>query len=230
MFKPRLFILIASVLLFLTPGPSTAQTPVTYERLDISTLPGIQEAVGRGYGPDFRSEIATPNAIRAVGLSHATVYRFDSAENAALAFDALAQEESAWIESAPLADTDSGSIDELRNVGDQALITRLDRVADGTDALSIENVVVQRGIYVFRIQSQQNVELAPEDDAYPTITLPTVDIATSMATNGEESFDEVMFQEDGTSTGGLWNFFPSAGDEVLADQVPGTDVILLPAS
>ena len=81
---------------------------------------------------------------------------------------------------------------------------------------------------MFFVSAAANVVLVVQGNAAVDASLPTVQIATAIAVNGEASPKEEKFVADGTSTGGQWGFMPASDDPLLMALVPVLDVILFP--
>ena len=54
------------------------------------------------------------------------------------------------------------------------------------------------------------------------------DLADYLVNEGEESDDDPEFEVSGSSTGGLWGFFPDDDEDFIGDLVPAGDEITFP--
>ena len=216
-----------------TQSPAASDIPAD------SQLAGIQQSVWRDYGPaGSTAGTGSPDIIDATPMASVAgqtvvhhigvhVRQFDTAEHAAMAFTPIGEGAAASLTDGPWDGTLEITIRELPGIGSQAVLSRLDYSSPATNSW-IEYVTVQRDAYVFLVSARGSVSPDAPGSAEVDTSLPTVDIATEMATNGAPSPDEPVFSEDGTSTGGLWGFMPAHDDPLLADLVPQMDTVLYP--
>ena len=103
----------------------------------------------------------------------------------------------------------------------------MDSTGGGSDVW-LEYAIVQRDQYVFLVTAQGRA--FSNDPASKDIdkTLPTEAIVTAIARDGQPSPNEPTFNEDGTSTGGLWGFMLPADDPLLAGLAPIHDTVISP--
>lgn len=231
MARHRIVVLLLTVVLAIPALSSGAQTPAPGGFPSEEELDGLQATVLRDYAPAgtfFGSAeydatpIATPAGASApVAISvHVQVRLFDTAENAAAAFellDAGAQASLATVFANGAVEITS---EALPDIGSRAPLVRMDATELPGDVW-LEYVTVQRDQYVFFVSAQGSLLMdMPGNDGIDR-SLPTVDIAAAI-TDGQASPDAPVFAEDGTSTGGLWGFMLPADDPLLA----GVEAIL----
>lgn len=218
----RLSALMGIMLLALTIGQSPAaagaagQDVSGTEAFDFGTLEGIQEAISRTYTVDFSAmmeSIGTPGPNGEMGelpeltgviSLQGTVARFDSGDNAAAAVDTMDAELKGSLE----GQDDAPELTEIEDLelGDKSKAYTASQEIEGQQT----NLVV--------IIAQQ------DEFAYLTIGA-VIDGDAQEVTKGltqalidnEAGDNAAAFSEDGTSTGGVWDKFPKADDELVAD-------------
>lgn len=237
MFQRRIVVLLLAVLLAIPGLFTNAQTPTANGIPSLDELTGIQASVFRSYGhtgtffgqATMSLDDATPASsvagrIMLASLS-VTVHEFDTAEHAASAFERLSAGADASLSNVfPGGEVTSK---DLPSVGSQATLIRMDYIGPGSEVW-YEYVFVQWDQYVIFVSADGSVFSMTPGIEDVDKSLPTVEIATAIATNGEPSPDETVFMEDGTSTGGLWGFMLPAHDPLLKGLVPVYDSIFYP--
>lgn len=209
---------------------------------DAHDLAGIETAIVRLYGPPDMftgSQSATPMVEEDLTTPRYSstsfmVYQFDSTDNAATAYDQLSQRLLGTLASITQGAGDEViTSEDLPGIGTQAMRSSLVITATSDDGWTIETtfeyITVQRDAYIFVVGPMSGrgpVEGALPDDTESSN--PMIDLATAMADHGAPASDEVVFAEDGTSTGGLWEFMPVPGDPLLMGLVPFQDSISFP--
>ncbi len=122
--------------------------------------------------------------------------------------------------------------EDLTGIGDQAMRSHLVITSTGqgwTRQTSFQYVTVQRGEFVFVVFAQGSVGPVESLPAASDQSDPMIDLAVQIVSDGQVSPDESVFAEDGTSTGGLWEFMPAQGDPLLMGLVPWMDQVMYPA-
>ncbi len=239
MTRHRIVALLLTVVLAIPVLSSNAQTPVADSIPSEEELEGLQATVWREYAPAgtfFGSEaydatpgaspIATPTDLSAPIAITVQVRQFDTAENAAAAFERLDAESEASLATVFSDGTVEITSEDLLDIGTQASRVRID-ATELPGNVWLEYVTVQRDQYVFFVSSQGSLLMGMPGSDGPDRSLPTVDIATAM-TDGDASADAPVFAEDGTSTGGLWSFMLPADDPLLAGVEAIFDSVLFP--
>lgn len=239
MIRRRVFVVVLVALLALPVMPGSAQTPSASAMPAEDELPGLQEAVWRSYAPEGTlqesgvmdvdqatpvTSVAGTSRLRSIDV---VVRAFDTPEHAASAFDLISAGSDSLAEGVVMGGTQEVTSEDLPDIGSRARLVRLDHSGQGS-TFWLEYVTVQRDRYVVSVSATGSVwDAVPGSDEVDT-TLPTVEIATWMAREGEPSPDEPVFMDDGTSTGGLWGFMPAADDPLLMGLVPFQDIVLFP--
>jgi hypothetical protein len=144
------------------------------------------------------------------------VAEFDTADHASASFDTVYEtsvDDLIKQFSLAMEDVESGDL------GDQA------RATTGTgeqDGLPVELciLVVQDGQFVYVVTALGVGENPGSIEKAREISETIVD---APAGSGEGEYDDT-----GNSTGGLWDKFPAAGDDVLGDLVPEQDYLVYP--
>lgn len=211
-------------------GPASAQDEA--DAFSLADLDGIQYGVGRYYYYDYSAmydAMSTPGAEMPelpplLGLS-AGVLKFDGDDNAGDSFDRL-YEELVNSSNASLAEDDGSGTpvtpitvteNDVDGVGDEAksIVATTDE-DDGSTTYSYA-VVAREGDTIFLLIANGSTD---PSEAVNNITKGMMD---RDAGDGEGTFNE-----DGSSTGGLWDLFPADDDEALGGLLNGGDEILFP--
>lgn len=202
------------------------------DEFDFNDLAGLQSGVGRYYYADYSAmydAMSTPGAEMPampalLGLS-AGVLKFDSDDNAATGLDQIFQEfvssaneglaedaADAATPTTPVAVTEG----EVDDIGDKAkTISAATEEEDGT--YYSYGIIVQDDEYVFMLIANGS------SDPSGAINDLAKDMIDRDAGDGDGTFNE-----DGSSTGGLWDFFPANDDAKLGGLLNGGDEILFP--
>lgn len=182
-------------------------------------IEGLISAYDRTYTVDFEKMVASPSAemdtsamMRMVSVQGMT---FDTGDNAEKYLDEMTAqiEEAMNDESVELGDVeisdDLGDLDK-----DGLLITT-----------SMEDYDSAIAVLVF-VDGDQLFQVTAMDSDLDTATTAVNDVAKSIV-DAETETDDVTFNEDGTSTGGVYDRMPVAGDDTVADLPMVTDMALL---
>ena len=196
--------------------------------LDFSSIEGLQQVVGRYYGPDM--EAAMNAMLTPVGegtqtpsfddlLSDATylttiVMKYDSDDTSEKGFNTFYDE--AKQQTDQDASTQTEEV-EIKDLGDEAKGMKgvIDQGGMKTNYFAI---LVRNGEYTFvisAVSSSAEVERLTTDVAKAVLD--------KKAGDGDGTFDE-----NGASTGGLWDLFPVNGDAALGALVVLGDEITFP--
>ncbi|CAN5584614.1 hypothetical protein BH09CHL1_BH09CHL1_24600 [soil metagenome] len=201
------------------------------EEFDLDQLEGIQRSVGRFYYSDFGMSEAmgtpasedTPTPL-VDGLSVA-IMEFDNDDNADTSFDRLydellisateSNEEDVDDLGTPIAALDVSEVD-VDGLGDDA---KAFTVAgdDAEGAFNSYALITRDGEYLYMVIAYGS------GDASEAIQQYTEDMMDRDAGDGDGTFNE-----DGSSTGGLWDIFPGADNALLVGLLSGGDQILFP--
>lgn len=208
--------LTALLALVLTMGCSSASAQDA-PPVDLSWLDGLETAYGRMY---FQAPSATPAADADTTnrplFGMATVLTFDSPESARAGFDVLEDEFSRGFFGASETDVEKMAIDDL---GDNAVEFR--------DALTLDTAPSEPATIV--LVHDGDTVLFSVMVSGPA----TSEWAHSFAGHilgAETGTDEVVFHEDGTSTGGAFERMPGADEaDVLNGMIPYLDIDYLAA-
>ncbi len=217
--------LTLAILLTLAVVPASAQDDEADPLEDIGQLDGIESAVIRSWWIDYDALMAaSPEAAGAadpLDIIEGTIFLIgqviELSGEAEAAFelyrdgviDELARNQ------AEDEETFEGPID---NLGDSA--HGFDISSTDVDAEDFYRyVMVRDDNYYFLI-----IVAATSPDA----TSSGDSLAGYLVDEGETSTAEVSFNEDGTSTGGNWGFFPADDHESLGGLVPSVDEVLYP--
>ncbi|MGB3330494.1 MAG: hypothetical protein WBA46_16160 [Thermomicrobiales bacterium] len=217
----------AGTLAVATPDASGDVSPV-YNAAD---LPGLHQAVARSYTADLSALFATREAAAttatpaapdyaAMGVVtlNAVVLQFDSEQHAAAAFTVVVEKLT--------SPASTGGIDlgEVEVEGFTGPVRAFTASVDQGPGLSLHQAVLltQAGPYVYQTIA---VGLSSSEDSLATATAVANAMIATPAGEGAATF-----KGDGTSSGGIWDKFPIAGDSVLAGMTPEFDDPIVPAS
>ena len=184
--------------------------------LELGDLEGIQYAVNRTYSLDYSAmmdvmstpdaELEMPSGLMALS---AMVLEFDGDDNAESAFgtiiDEMATEELA-TEGVEEVDLDLGD-DSTSYAGVEEY--------DGVES-DVVVTIVRDGNFIYLIYGASS-----EIDLQETVK----DFTNTLIDN--DGSGEGEFNEEGTSTGGIWDKFPAADDELVADLI-AFDMVMYP--
>jgi hypothetical protein len=202
------------------------------DEFDFNDLSGIQNGVGRYYYADYSAmydAMATPGAEMPelpalLGLS-VGVLQFDNDDNAGSGFDKLYEElvksanQSLADEAASMGTpTTPVTVDEndVDGVGDQAKsMSAVVEEADGT--YYSYGLVAREGEYLYLVIGNGSSD---PSEAINNLAKGMID--------RDPGDGDGTFNEDGTSTGGLWDLFPADDDPALGGLLNGGDEIIYP--
>lgn len=209
-----------AVLLLALTFSSGASAQDMQDPFNTEDLEGIQNAVLRTYTIDFTSMMdsaSTPGAevpeMTGVFALTGGIFQFDSGDNAGNAFGTVdgAATEGAGATGAELEEVDV-------DLGDQSKGYKTEEEVEG-QTLSTVFAVVQQDEFIYltaAVVADGDAEQLAKD-------------FTQVLLDNDASDDAAQFNEDGTSTGGLWNKFPAADDDLVAGLTP-IDQQLYPAT
>jgi hypothetical protein len=211
-------------------APVSAQDEA--DAFDLDDLSGLQSGVGRYYYYDFSAmmdAMSTPGAEMPdmpplSGLSVA-VLKFDGDDNAEGGFDRLYEELAKSANESLNEDMGDGtpvapqSVDEndVDDIGDQAKSISA-TVEDEEEGPTVSYALLAR-------DGDTVILIAASGAADPSQSAQ--DLAKGMVDRDSGDGDGT-FNEDGTSTGGLWDRFPANDDPALGGLLNGGDEILFP--
>lgn len=211
----RFLALLAIVSALMSSIPAAAQTPAASAQASPASVAseGLIEGVTRQYTPDPELKPAENHDEFSMITTH--IFRFDTAEQAASAWQSL--RDNAAQQMQPPPDAGVGKIDikeeELENLGDQAYVVWLSASPEENVSGHFRAVYVQDGDLLYLVTA-----IGGNEDA----TLRADDLARAIAER-EVGSDAATFNPDGTSTDGLWEKFPDSGDEVVEGLVAFQD-------
>lgn len=183
-------------------------------------LEGLQHAVVRAYSLDYSALFAEatpgadPEVPTGVLLLGATILEFDSSENAETALAQLDEDSKAENEATFGGETEVTSID--LGLGDSSIAYSGLEDLDGQEAETVIALVQQENYVYFVV-----VAGSGED-----IQALTTEFTTGLIERDGSGAGE--FNEDGTSTGGLWDKYPATDDALVSGLLP-FDQVLYPA-
>lgn len=215
----RLPALMAVLMLVLALGRSgagaTAQDPSMAAPFEFGELEGAQHAVSRSYLADLPAmmdSIGTPGPDGELGeiselsgvISLAGVIgQFDSSDNAAAAVDRVDEETKASLEGQP----DAPTLEEVElDLGDTSRAYTATQDIEG-QTLNLSVIIVQQDEFLYFVVG--GVIDADARELGSEFTQALID--------NEAGDGEPRVNQDGTSTGGLWDKFPKADDELVAN-------------
>lgn len=210
-------------------APVSAQEDT--EEFDFGDLDGIQSGVGRYYYADYSAmfdAMSTPGAEMPelpalLGLS-VGVLKFDSDDNADSGFDKLYEELVNSANESLAEDADTGTPttpvtvteNDVDDIGDEAksMSATLEE-EDGT--YYSYGIIAREGDLIYLLIGNGG------SDPSEAINNLTKGMMDRDAGEGDGTFNE-----DGSSTGGLWDLFPADDDPALGGLLNGGDEIIYP--
>ena len=208
--------------------PATQASMPTAPR-DLSTLPGLNVVATRIYQPagpaigtaDYAAPPTdTDPATRQDLALTISIYDFATTEDPQAAFPEIAGSLSAGA----LTGTVTSNEAELTDMGDQASSEQIVITTTGFDwtrQTMLEQVTVPNDTLVIVLESVSTRQVNDPDEAADESS-PLADIVAE----DHPAATPVIVTNCGTSTGGLWNLIPAAGDPSLMGLVPVTDMLI----
>lgn len=210
-------------------APASAQDDA--DEFEFSDLSGLQSGVGRYYYADYSAmydAMSTPGAEMPelpalLGLS-VGVLKFDGDDNAQSGFNQLYEE---FVNSANESFAENGDMGtpatpitvtegDVDDIGDEAKsMAAAVEEEDGT--YYSYGVIARKGEYLYMVIGNGS------SDPSESINQLTKDMTDRDAGDGDGTFNQ-----DGTSTGGLWDLFPADDDPALGGLLNGGDEVLFP--
>ncbi|MGN6032880.1 MAG: hypothetical protein ACTHQE_14595 [Thermomicrobiales bacterium] len=210
-----LTVAIVAILALAHPAATLAQDTGD-DALQISDLPGVQAAVSRTFTLDFAAMFSaegTPTPVPAAGTVDlfalgGSIVQFDNEGDAKSAYSTVLDEVSRQQddEGTP-AELTFATIDLGGDLGDER--TALRATGDAVGGIAggdIVALVVRQGNLIVIVTG-----IANAGDPGDAVVAFARAVIGAKAGSGEATFNE-----DGTSTGGLWDMFPAAGSPVVA--------------
>ncbi|CAN5753503.1 hypothetical protein BH20CHL3_BH20CHL3_01550 [soil metagenome] len=212
--KLSAFLAVLALAFTLIAGSAAAQE-ATPDDLQPADLEGLQHGVARAYTIDYSALIdlaATPGAEMTVPSGvltlSAVILEFDSSGNAETAL-ALLQEDATADMVGEIAEVTEIDL----NLGDASIGYASVEEFDGQELETII-AVVQQDAYVYFA-----VGVGSDQDMQTLVN----EFTTTLIDNEGSGAGEL--NDDATYSGGLWNKFPAADDETIADLIPYDSVI-----
>lgn len=206
----RLLALLALLMPLLLAAPATAQSPEATPE----TLPGLEYVAARQYAPD-PSQPIDPGA-ESIFILTVRIYVFDSEEHANAGWESTVN--STAIESDVPTESDKVAYEEIdiEGLGDRAWATTLSAETPQGDTGYFRLLYVQDGEMLYTLSA-----IAGSEEP----TLVTDEIAAYMV-DAEAGGGEAQLNEEGTSSGGVWDLLPPSDDPMLGDLVAFLDAEL----
>ncbi|MCO5226437.1 MAG: hypothetical protein M9953_13950 [Thermomicrobiales bacterium] len=205
----KTFTLVLALLLTLGLSVQSvaAQLDTDATELDPKDVPGLIAGYSRTYAPDIEALMATPSAdlldlsayMRNVSIM---TYVFESDDTASDFFDMMKDQMTDEL-SAPSPELGQAEMSEVTEIDRDAMQVTVDM---GDLGVGLTILMFIDGDTVFAIMAMDTTV----DDA----TAMAIDIANYLI-DTEVQDDEVTFNEDGTSTGGVFDRMPASGDEIV---------------
>lgn len=185
------------------------------EGMSLEDLEGLQHSVNRVYTVDYSAmmdDMSSPDAemqmpTGVVSLS-GVILEFESDDNAEAALDVI--KDQAGVD---LAGSEE-NVEEIElDLGDNSISYGGTEDVDGQEMQSVITLVQQDNYayFVYGVGSDEDMESVVSD-----FTNTLID---------NDGSGEGEFNEDGTSSGGLWDKFPGADDEAVSGLIPYDQVI-----
>jgi len=215
--KASSFLAVLVLVFTILGSTGVAAQDVPAEELQPGDLEGLRHAVVRAWSFDYSALFAnaTPGAEPAVPtgvfLVGATILEFDSSDNAQAALTRLDEETDAANQSTMGGESEVTEIDP--GLGDSSIAYSGVEDLEGQEAETVI-ALVQQDTYLYFVV----VAGSGED-----IQALTVEFTTGLLERDGSGAGE--FNEDGTSTGGLWDKYPAADDAVVSGLLPFDQVL-----
>ena len=208
-------LLLATVMAL--PIYTTAAQDATEET--IFDNPGLMEGIQYGVARQWNStaDLSTPPAEgeSLVYFAGGLVYEFDEEDNAEVAFDLLKDALATYVNQEFGLASDAFTQEEI----DDDTFAYHGLIEEGDERVYFKYVVAAEDEYVL-----VSISATTDEDASV--------IANDLIEYMEDQDDDLSglgeFNEDGTSTGGLWDFFPAGDNELLEGLGGASDNVVYP--
>jgi hypothetical protein len=221
-----MLVLLLAAVTALTLVPAAAQDEEAGPFDDVSQLEGIEEAVARTYSIDFEALMSvTPEDPEADPFADlegpvfifVEAIQFEDDSAAEDAFDLFRDEA---VDS--MAESEEGveaefTEEEIDDLGDQAMAIDMETVEEGEESF-LRISIAQQDEYLLMAMTLGTTDDSTENN----------DALLEYLVDEGEAGGDVEFDESGSSTGGLFDFFPDDDHESLGGLVVSTDQILFP--
>lgn len=213
MFK-RIALLLSLVFALAVSSGAGAQdsTPT----LDPGDVEGLESGYARMYIADIEAMMATPGAMEEMSLDDmalsgmAAVFTFEDEGAAEDAFDLFGDQFAQGFMEGSGTEAEKTEIDDL---GNQAIEYLGETEVDEETTSPTSMILVQDGEHIFIAMILGGAEVSDDTRAFAEHLL-----------DGEISDDEVVFNEDGSSTGGVYDIMPNEENtEIVRGMVPFMD-------
>lgn len=202
---------LLTIAMLLTLGLSmqgvSAQEVAPAGEFGTEDLEGLESAYSRNYAVDFEALMASPTADMDVSAMMQNVsimaYTFDSDDSADKFLDLSKTqlEEAAKSEdAAELGEVEIGELEDIDKDGFSA-------------SIAMEDVGV--GMYIIVFTDGETVFMITSMNADVETAKATAVDTAKYVVDAEVKTDEVTFNEDGTSTGGVFDRMPAGGDDAV---------------
>lgn len=186
----------------------------------LGDIEGLEAAWSRTYMPDMDALFASPTAneeeldlsamMRSVSIQ---AYVFDSDDSADAFMDSYGSDmESSLAEASDMGETEITDIEDLDREGIKVTIDSAD-------------LGIGMTVYVFADGNTVFTLIGMDADVEAASTL--VHGVAEYIVDTEAETDEVSFKEDGTSTGGVFDRMPKAGDDLVGGLIIESDMDLM---
>lgn len=206
----KLSLLIA---LIFTVGFTSAATAQEATPSGLEDIDGLESGYGRMYMVDYEALLASPEALEAITAGEEPlvgivgVFTFEDESAAGDAMGQFGEEFTGeFFEGAEVEEV------EVKDLGDAANGYTGEATVD-------EEMMAETSVVV--VQEDERIYLAVVVGGEDTLAMSESWVGFML--DGEVSEDEVVLNEDGTSTGGVFAVMPGEGDEILGGLLPFSD-------
>lgn len=218
--------LLLTLSLILTMGFSAAgvsaqvQAPDLGDTITAEDIPGLQSAYDRTFMVDFEAMMdASPESLESMDTSammrsvSIQGYTFDSEDNAKSYIDMTRDSFGEAKESDPET-FDGVEVEDLEGFDNEGITVTMDMPDLGV-AMTINAFVDGNNVMTVMVMDSDSEN-----------SQSVADELTQFIIDAEIENEEVTFNADGTSTGGVFDLMPTADDEIVADLPTATDTEL----
>lgn len=212
MFKRIALLLSLVFALAISSGAGAQDTPT----LDPDDVEGLESGYARMYIADIEAMMATPGAMEEMSLEDmalsgmAAVFTFEDEGAAEDAFGLFGDQFAQGFMEGSGTEAEKSEIDDL---GNQAVEYLGETEVDEETTSATSMILVQDGEHIFIAMILGGAEVSDDTRAFAEYLL-----------DGEISEDEVAFNEDGSSTGGVYDIMPNEENtEIVQGMVPFMD-------
>ena len=178
-------------------------------------VPGLQSAYNRTYAADYEALLASPDADISAAIQNVSIlaFVFEDDESAKAFYDEA-------------ADQVDDVADDTDTEGVETTVSDLEGVDKDGWQVTIDMAEAGMGVSLIAFLDGNSFFILTVVDADSQAALETATTVANYIVDTDASDDEVTFNEDGTSTGGVFARLPESGSDEVNGLVAESDIDL----